>query len=348
MLISSLTWKEALQISKWRYEEPYSLYNSDDSPEGIEEFLNGSYFVAKDSDERIIGYFCFGESAQVPAAKENGLYQEPAIDFGLGMNPNLTGNGRGLDFFLQGIQFCLQQFNPSIIRLSVAKFNKRAITIYHRAGFVAQASFVNKDIPFLVMTYDITKWKKEHLIKKEEGMIELEYFTKEDFQTLLGWAESPEFVMQWAGPAFSFPLTLEQLNDYLENANHQGTDTYVFKAVDRNSNEMVGHISLGRIDRQHETGRIGKVLVGPPEARGKGIGKIMVEKVLQLAFNELQLNRVSLAVFDFNISAIKSYESAGFKKEGWMREVRKVNGAYWSSYEMGILKNEWERQKLSL
>ena len=36
-------------------------------------------------------------------------------------------------------------------------------------------------------------------------MIELHSFSREDFSRLIGWADSPEFLMQWAGPIFTHP-----------------------------------------------------------------------------------------------------------------------------------------------
>ncbi|CAM5179487.1 hypothetical protein UACE39S_03551 [Ureibacillus acetophenoni] len=45
--------------------------------------------------------------------------------------------------------------------------------------------------------------------------------------------------------------------------------------------------SLGRIDTRNKSARIGKVLVGDPIARGKGIGEQMIREVLKIAFDGL-------------------------------------------------------------
>jgi RimJ/RimL family protein N-acetyltransferase len=67
----------------------------------------------------------------------------------------------------------------------------------------------------------------------------------------------------------------------------------------------------------------------------------MIKEILNIAFDQLQLHRVSLGVFDFNISAITCYEKAGFIKEGLLRDSRKNDDEYWSLWEMSILENEW-------
>ncbi len=49
----------------------------------------------------------------------------------------------------------------------------------------------------------------------------------------------------------------------------------------------------------------------------------MMKAVLHIAFDELKLHRVTLGVYDFNISAISCYEKIGFVKEGLLRESKK-------------------------
>lgn len=131
-------------------------------------------------------------------------------------------------------------------------------------------------------------------------MIELAYFERSDIEQLISWIPSASFTLQWAGPAFQYPLTVSQLENYLQNANKEDSDTYIFKVIDQDTKQVIGHISLGRVDRVNKSARIGKVLVGSSQYRGKGIGAEMVKAVLAIAFNELKLHKVTLGVFDFN------------------------------------------------
>lgn len=176
-------------------------------------------------------------------------------------------------------------------------------------------------------------------------MIELKYFEREDFQQLIDWINSPEFLLQWGGPGFDYPLNGTQLEKYIENANKDHTDTLVYKVMDHETGKTIGHISLGKIDRKNKSARIGKVLVGDRNTRGKGIGQQMMKEILNIAFDQLQLHRVSLGVFDFNVSAINCYEKVGFMKEGLLRDSRKNGDEYWSLWEMSILENEWAKTK---
>ncbi len=177
-------------------------------------------------------------------------------------------------------------------------------------------------------------------------MIKLEFFGSNDFQKLIEWITDEEFLFQWAGSQFIYPLSEEQLNNYIDGTNDkENSDTLIYKAILEDTGEYIGHISLGGIDRNNKSGRIGKVLVGSSPARGRGIGQEIVRAILKIGFGELKLHRISLRVFDFNQTAIRCYEKVGFSKEGFLREARKYKDTYWNLIQMSILEQDWRRNK---
>ncbi|OTY23189.1 GNAT family N-acetyltransferase [Bacillus thuringiensis serovar rongseni] len=173
-------------------------------------------------------------------------------------------------------------------------------------------------------------------------MIKLEAFKKTDFKQLTNWINSEEFLIQWSGNVFTFPLDEQQLEKYIES-----TNTLAFKVVDEETSDVIGHISLGEIDNINKSARIGKVLVGNTKMRGRSIGKHMMKAVLHIAFEELKLHRVTLCVYDFNTSAISCYEKIGFVKEGLLREATRVGETYWNLWEMSMLQYEWNSSSTS-
>lgn len=74
--VKQMNIEEAEQIVRWRYKEPYSIYNMDESDECLAELLNGSYHSFFDSRDKLVGFFCFGKSAQVPAGNAYGVYSD--------------------------------------------------------------------------------------------------------------------------------------------------------------------------------------------------------------------------------------------------------------------------------
>ncbi|MBW3625709.1 MAG: GNAT family N-acetyltransferase [Armatimonadetes bacterium] len=172
-------------------------------------------------------------------------------------------------------------------------------------------------------------------------MIELQPFTRADFRRLIDWSPTPEFLMQWAGPYFTFPLDEAQLGAYLQGAEGDSPVRRIFRVADGETGTVIGHIELGLIHLAHGSATVHRVLIGDPAYRGRGFGREMIRKIQEIAFDEMNLHRLELVVFDFNESARRCYEKAGFKVEGHHRECRRVGEAYWSIYWMGMLEQEW-------
>ncbi|RKX79831.1 MAG: GNAT family N-acetyltransferase [Spirochaetes bacterium] len=171
--------------------------------------------------------------------------------------------------------------------------------------------------------------------------VELRPFKREDFSRLIGWIDSAELLMRWAGPIFTFPLTEGQLGKYLEGSLSNPPLRKIFKAVVYPQGEVLGHVELNNIDLSNRSATLSRVLVGPPAWRGKGVGTLMVKKILKVGFEELGLHRIDLLVFDYNNPAISCYKKAGFTMEGLLRDARRFEEGYLSPYIMSMLEEEW-------
>jgi RimJ/RimL family protein N-acetyltransferase len=175
---------------------------------------------------------------------------------------------------------------------------------------------------------------------KKGASVRLESFSEADFDQLIAWSPSPEFLLQWAGPLFTFPLDRAQLEKYLAACQQEPPVTLAFRAMNEANGEVIGHAELSGIDRRNRSARLSRVLVGPEELRGQGFGQQVVEASLKVAFETLKLHRVDLFVFDFNRAAIGCYARVGFKHEGILRDARRHEEGYWSVFVMSILEHE--------
>jgi len=118
----------------WHYNGEFSFYDMESDKEDLVEFLDpnkrgNSNFVVMNGTE-VIGFFSFNKVTH------------NTIDVGLGMRPDLTGNGNGSGFLIAGINFAKAKYNPEKITLSVATFNQRAIKVYRKLGFEEVETFI--------------------------------------------------------------------------------------------------------------------------------------------------------------------------------------------------------------
>lgn len=152
LTITPLDRPTAQSIATWRYPPPYESYNLADAPYTAALFVamrERGYFQLRDERGELVAFCCFGEEARVPG----GDYDEPALDVGIGVRPDLTGRGLGRRYLDAALAFGQARYTPPALRLTVAAFNTRAIRLYTGAGFRAIQHFTSTfgDQPFIVM-----------------------------------------------------------------------------------------------------------------------------------------------------------------------------------------------------
>lgn len=159
-------------------------------------------------------------------------------------------------------------------------------------------------------------------------MIELKPFTEYDFETFKGWVQSEEELFQFAGPIFTYPLTNEQLMDYTEM-----TDKRPLKVILKSTNEIIGHCEL---NFENGNNRLSRILIGNKELRGQKIGEQIVNKMVDLLFQDPKINEVDLNTFDWNKGAIKCYEKVGFKINHDKTDEMVVNDKTWTRLNLTL------------
>ncbi|MDD7793296.1 GNAT family N-acetyltransferase [Clostridium sp. 'White wine YQ'] len=174
--------------------------------------------------------------------------------------------------------------------------------------------------------------------------MKLELMNKDDFYKIVDWNKdkSGDFLLQWAGPSYTYPITIVQIEDhYFNEVQRKDSNAFIYKIIG-DGDEVIGTIELRETDKVNKVGRVCRFLIGEEKVRGKGIGAKALNEVLRIGFEEMGFKKITLGVFDFNIRAIKCYEKVGFKKEKFMENSRKASNGYWNLYDMGISKEEWE------
>lgn len=129
----------------------------------------------------------------------------------------------------------------------------------------------------------------------------------------------------------------ELLDKDLEN---ESNDEIFFAIRTLERDKLIGFIGLFELFKHHGDTLVA-IALGERDYWGKGFGTDAMKVMLRYAFDELNLRRVGLIVFEYNPRAIRSYEKVGFIPEGTVRRVMQRDGNRWNFKYMGILRDEW-------
>ena len=132
------------------------------------------------------------------------------------------------------------------------------------------------------------------MIRFEENM------STENAQLVCQWSNSlgKSFQEQWMGTMIPFPLTIQVLQD-LEG---------IFSIFDEQ--EFVGLIQKIRLEDRNL--HIGRFFINP-QKQGQGLGSQTLRKFVSLAFENEDIDTISLNVYEANQRAKDLYQKEGFE-----------------------------------
>ncbi|HEY8584263.1 MAG TPA: GNAT family protein [Capillimicrobium sp.] len=151
------------------------------------------------------------------------------------------------------------------------------------------------------------------------------------------WFNDPE-VNRWLFRGV-FPTTPETQRSFLASIDPEQAGDLVLAIVDRPEDRHVGTIGLHRIDWVNRTAELG-IVVGEPDARGRGIGTEATRLIVAHGFRRLNLHRIWLGVMAEHEAAVRLYEKVGFQVEGRLREEMERDGRRHDKLIMGLLARE--------
>jgi RimJ/RimL family protein N-acetyltransferase len=120
----------------------------------------------------------------------------------------------------------------------------------------------------------------------------------------------------------------------------QAPNSFIFRLRTLDDDRLIGVGALGDVQWVHRTAMLG-LAIGDPDYRGRGYGSDAVQLLLRYAFEELNLSKVWLSTIAFNVPAQRTFERAGFVREGVQRSMIERDGRRFDLLLYGLLRQEW-------
>ena len=97
----------------------------------------------------------------------------------------------------------------------------------------------------------------------------------------------------------------------------QRDDDFVFLVEETDTlGKPVGQAALYRVDWQARRAEFGRLMIGDPDARGLGLGRIATAALTRFALDTWALDEVYLDVLETNTRAIAIYQQCGYVESG--------------------------------
>lgn len=179
------------------------------------------------------------------------------------------------------------------------------------------------------------------------SLVQLRPFTEADIECMGPILADPELI-KLTGSANTteeikkaVPALDERTLEWYRTREEQ-TDRLDLAIIDLSNDQCVGEAVLNAWSPADRSCNY-RILIGP-EGRGRGFGSEATSLVIDYAFENTNLNRISLDVLAFNPRARRAYEKAGFGYEGTSREAFRFDGEYIDDVLMAILRSDWKRK----
>jgi ribosomal-protein-alanine N-acetyltransferase len=159
----------------------------------------------------------------------------------------------------------------------------------------------------------------------------------DDLDRCQTWLNDPE-VRRFLSPIRPLDQIAEKA--FLEEL-HKKSETIILAIVLKDGDRHIGNTGLHHIDEVNRAAEFG-IAIGEKDCWQRGYGTEVTRLVLDYGFNTLNLHRIYLRVHGNNPRGLATYQKAGFRQEGLMRQALFRDGEYHDVIFMGLLREEFQ------
>lgn len=138
-----------------------------------------------------------------------------------------------------------------------------------------------------------------------------------------------------------YPYKLKDAKKFIRDSakKRRKKEEFCFAIVIKNTNELIGSISLVKINWFYKWAEVG-YWIGK-DFRGNGFMSEAVRGLLDYGFKKINLNRIEINCFVENKASKRVIEKVGGVFEGKMRQKVFLRGKFYDLLVFSILRKEW-------
>ena len=152
----------------------------------------------------------------------------------------------------------------------------------------------------------------------------LRAFEREDAERCYRWMNDPNIVRTLKS---RYPIAFQNEIEWLERAMHAAAAERHFAIERKDDRTHIGNASIHDIEWISRTAMFG-LFVGEPSAWNRGFGSDAIGTLVRFAFEEMNLRKLRINVFEYNERAKHVLLAHGFVQEGRLEREFYREGAY--------------------
>ena len=164
----------------------------------------------------------------------------------------------------------------------------------------------------------------------------LRAFERDDAERCYRWMNDPNIVRTLKS---RYPIAFQNEQEWLEGAMHPSGSDRHFAIERKDDRSHIGNASIQEIDWVSRTASFG-LFIGEPTAWNRGFGTDAIRTLVRFAFEEMNLRKLRIAVFEYNDRARHVLEAQGFIEEGRLRREFYREGTYHDILILSIFRED--------
>lgn len=171
----------------------------------------------------------------------------------------------------------------------------------------------------------------------EGKLVNLRSLEMADLERMQGWVNDRD-VTRFLSSRYQMSLAAEEawLRSRTSALMTYGDASF---AIETKEGRHIGNCGLHQATPENRAASLG-ILIGEKDCWAQGYRSDAVRTLIRFGFEEMNLHRIELHVYDFNERAIAAYRRCGFVEEGRMRDAHYGGGRYIDVVVMAVLRDD--------